>query len=498
MNYRIVAYFIGTVLKVEGACMLLPMAVSLIGGEGYWYWFLVSAAFSVLAGFLLSQKEFRNGRFFAREGYVATGLSWVIFSMVGALPFVFSGTIPDYIDALFETASGFTTTGASILHEVEVLGKGMLFWRSFMHFLGGMGILVFILAILPLNSGYYMQFMKAESPGPSVSKLLPRVGETAKALYMIYILMTTACILTYWISGMPFFDAVCIGMGTAGTGGFSVRNSGMGGYSALSQVLIGVWMLLFGVNFNVYYLAVRRRFRDALKSEEVRVYWIIVLVAVVLLTLNAFFGCYLPLLRESGAAVRASDEEHLFFYTLRNAFFMTSSLVTSTGFGTVDTTLWPQFSQVVMLLLMTVGACAGSTGGGLKVSRIILLVKEAGKELHMLIHPNAVRTVRYEGKPVEKTVIRSLFNYLILYILLFILSLVVISLDGFTFTTNFSAVLACLNNIGPGFGAVGTFGNYAGYSALSKLVLSFDMIAGRLELLPMLILFYPKTWRRHY
>ena len=484
MNFRIVAYFMGWILEVEAVSMITPMIIAIAKGESdVWPWFLLLIVVLAPLGFFLTRKRFRKGNFYVREGYAATGLGWVLLSMTGALPFFLSGRMPSYIDAVFETASGFTTTGSSVLADIEALGKGLLFWRSFTHWLGGMGVLVLILAILPMSGGYHMQLMKAESPGPSVSKLVPRVMDTAKTLYLIYIALTVTMILLYWISGMPLYDAACIGFGTAGTGGFGVRNSGMADYSRVSQILITIFMYLFGVNFNFYYLLSRRKFKDALKMEEIRVYVSIILINIVIVTLVNWHYNY----RAEG-----------FVYSLHHSAFTIGSLMSTTGFSTVDFDKWPELTRLMMVLLMFTGACAGSTGGGLKVSRLMLLFKEARKEMHMLIHPQSVRPIKQEGKVVEHSVLRSASNYLMIYVLIFVCAFLLVSIDGYDFTTNFTAVTATLNNIGPGLSMVGATQNYSIYSPLSKLVLTFCMLAGRLELLPMLMLFYPKTWTKHY
>ena len=484
MNFRIVAYFLGWILEVEAASMVIPMIISMALGEAdVWPWFLLIIVVIAPLGFFLTRKRFRKGNFYVREGYAATGLGWLLLSAVGALPFFLSRRMPSYIDCLFETASGFTTTGSSVLSDIEALGKGLLFWRSFTHWLGGMGVLVLILAIMPMNSGYHMQLMKAESPGPSVSKLVPRVMDTAKTLYLIYIVLTVTMILCYWISGMPLYDSFCIGFGTAGTGGFGVRNSGMGDYSRVSQILITIFMYLFGVNFNFYYLLSRRKFKDALKMEETRVYVGIILVNIIIVTLVNW---------------RYSYHDEGFVYSLHHSAFTIGSLMSTTGFATVDFDAWPQLTRLMMILLMFTGACAGSTGGGLKVSRLMLLFKEARKEFHMLIHPQSVRPIKLEGKVVDHSVMRSASNYLVIYIMIFVVAFVIVSIDGYDFTTNFSAVTATFNNIGPGLGMVGPTLNYNIYSVRAKLVLTFCMLAGRLELLPMMMLLYPKTWTKHY
>lgn len=484
MHFRTVFYYLGWILFVEAIAFMLPMIIAIVSGEGTWPYFIISAALSGGLGFLFNRIGSKNGEFYVREGYAVTAIGWILLSLIGALPFRLSGRIPFFIDALFETVSGFTTTGSSILTDVEALGKGLLFWRSFSHWLGGMGVLVFILAILPSGSGYSMQIMRAESPGPDVSKFVPKVTDTAKVLYLIYILMTVLMILSYLISGMPLFDAVCIGVGTAGTGGFAIRNTGMGDYNTVSQSLITIWMILFGVNFNVYYLFLNKKFKEALKSEEVRVYFGIIIVSLILLTLTTYFANY----RSEGL-----------YYSFHHSAFTVGAIITTTGFGTVDFSEWPEFSKLIILILMFVGACAGSTGGGMKVSRYIILFKQAKKELHMLIHPQAVRLVRFEGKPVEHSVQRSLNNYCIMYLFIFVLSLLIVSINGYDFMTSFSAVASAMNNIGPGLTKmIGPVGSFANFSTASKIVFIFDMLAGRLELLPMILLFYPRTWTRHY
>lgn len=484
MHIKTVFYYLSWILFVEAIAFLIPLLIAVICGENTWPYFILSAAIAGGLGFLLYRNGSKSGEFYVREGYAVTAMGWILLSLIGALPFWLSGRIPSYIDALFETVSGFTTTGSSILTEVEHLGKGLLFWRSFSHWLGGMGVLVLILAILPSGSGYSMQLMRAESPGPDVSKFVPRVNDTAKVLYLIYIVMTVLMIISYTLSGMPFFDALCIGVGTSGTGGFAIRNTGMSDYSNFSQALITIWMILFGVNFNVYYLFYRKKFKEALRSEEVRVYFGIIITAIVVLTLGVYFNNY----REEGL-----------YYSFHHSAFTVGAIITTTGFGTVDFSGWPEFTKMIILILMFVGACAGSTGGGMKISRYIILFRQAKKELHMLIHPQAVKLVRFEGKPVEHTVQRSVNNYCILYLMIFVSSLFVVSLDGYDFMTSFSSVASAMNNIGPGLTKmIGPAGTFANFSALSKLVFIFDMLAGRLELLPIVMLFYPKTWTRHY
>ena len=480
MNINMIIYVLGWVLQLEAALMLLPMGCALIYKEIWAFTALgVGAIIAFLIGTLGTLTKPRRTAYYVREGFVICALSWVVMSLIGALPFYISGTIPHYIDAVFEIVSGFTTTGASILSDVEHLGKGLLFWRSFSHWVGGMGVLVLVLTILPLGGGYNMMIMKAESPGPDVSKMVPRVADTAKALYKIYFWMTVAWVVIFFLSGMPLFDSLCIAFGSAGTGGFAVRNSGMADYSMISQVFITVAMLMYGVNFNVYYLLQKRKYRDAVHCEEARVYLGIVLV-------SAFFIAF-NILKMYGGDI---------LYTLHHSFFTVASLITTTGFSTLDFDTWPESSKMILLFLMYCGACAGSTGGGIKVSRVIILFKEIGKELLVLIHPEAVRHIRLEGKRLEQSVVTSVNCYLIMYVLIFLVSVFIVSFDKFDFVTNFSAVAATFNNIGPGLGAVGPVCNYSEYSDISKIILTIDMLAGRLEILPVMIIFLPKTWHR--
>ncbi len=478
MNIGMIIYVLGYVLKLEAAAMVPAIICGFVYKENV-IPLLVTTFISFFLGQGMSLKHPKRTDFYAREGFVICALSWIVMSVIGALPFYISGTIPHYIDALFEIVSGFTTTGASVLSDVEHLGHGLLFWRSFSHWVGGMGVLVLVLTILPLGGGYNMMIMKAESPGPDVSKMVPRVADTAKALYRIYVIMTVVTFFLYLFSGMTVFDSFCIAFGSAGTGGFAVRNNGMADYSWFSQFLITVMMILFGVNFNVYYLLQKKKWHDAFHCEEARVYFGIILCATLFITWNI---------------LNVTPGHPL--YVLHHVFFTVGSIITTTGYSTLDFSRWPQASQMVILFLMYVGACAGSTGGGLKVSRLIIMFKEIFKEMHMLIHPEAVKRIRLEGRSLEHNVVRSVNCYLIMYNFIYLISVFIISFDGFDFTTNFSAVAATFNNIGPGLGSVGPVSNFGHYSDLSKLVLIFDMLAGRLEILPMLVLFARKTWKR--
>ena len=435
MNYGSIRYIIGWILKVEAALMTLPMIVSVVYRERTGLYFVMAALLCLGAGVILSLKKPEKTTYYAKEGYISVALGWIVMSIMGCLPFVFSGEIPFFFDALFEIISGFTTTGASILTDVEALSKCMLFWRSFSHWVGGMGVLVFILAILPLAGGEHnLQLMKAESPGPSVSKLVPRLRETAMMLYKIYLGMTVLMIVILAVSGMPLFDTLCLTFGTAGTGGFGVLNSSAAGYTTFQQAVITVFMMLFGVNFSFYFLLLYKKAKDAFSMEEVRWYFVIYFGAVLLITVN--------LAGQAGSVL-----EHF-----HHAAFQAASIMTTTGFSTVDFNLWPQLSKAVLLLLMFIGACAGSTGGGMKVSRIVVYMKSIKREMAALIHPRSVKVMKLEGKAVDSAMLRSIFSFLSAYLVIFVVSLLIVTLDGFDLETNFSAVAATFNNIGPGLG----------------------------------------------
>ena len=480
MNYAIVLRLLSYILLTEGALLLLPAVASLCYGE--WFVmgvFLFTAALSALAGALFHRVKAKSQIFYMREGFVTTALCWLLISVVGAVPFVLTGCIPNPVDALFETVSGFTTTGASILPAVADLPKGILFWRSFTHWVGGMGVLVFLLSLLPLTGGSHVNLMKAESPGPQVDKLVPKVQSTAKILYGIYLALTVIEFIFLLFGRMSVFDAMLTAFGTAGTGGFGNWNDSIAHYnSAYLQNVISVFMILFGVNFNAYFLLLMRRFRRAAASEEVRAYFLIIAVAVGIITCN-IYSMYNGL----GEA-------------LRHAAFQVGSIITTTGFSSCDFDLWPTLSKEILVMLMFVGACAGSTGGGIKVSRLLLLGKSLKKELKQALHPQVVAPIRMDGKLVNHETIRATNVYVAAYIFIFAASFLLISLDGFDMVTNFTAIAATLNNIGPGLNQVGPMMNFSGYSNPAKLVMIFDMLAGRLEIFPMLVLFLPDTWRR--
>ena len=478
MNNRMIAYVIGRILLTEAALLLLPLAVALLYGEAAAP-FLIPALLLALCGGAMGWKKPKSTALYARDGLAVVALAWICMSLFGALPFVISGDIPNYVDAFFETVSGFTTTGSSILTEIEPLSRGGLFWRSFTHWVGGMGVLVFVMAILPMNDGHGMHLMRAEVPGPTVGKLVSRMSDTAKILYSIYLVMTVVEIVLLLAGGMPLYDAAIHAFGTAGTGGFSCRNLSVGAYdSVYFDVVIGVFMLLFGVNFNLYYFLLIRRFRDVLHSEELRAYLLIVAASVLAIAVNIAH-----LYQSFGAG-------------LRYAFFQVSSIITTTGYATADFNAWPAFSKAILVILMFVGACAGSTGGGMKVARIVILAKTSVCDMRKMLHPNAVATVRFEGKPIGEKNIRSVHLFLTVYLIVFTISCLLLSLEEMDLVTTFTAVAACMNNIGPGLEVVGPMGNFAAFSPWAKVLLSFDMLVGRLEIFPMLLLFAPSIWKR--
>ena len=478
MNYRMITYILGWILLFEAGFLLVPSLTALIYGEAAIKGFLLSIAICVLASALLIFKKPKNTALRSRDGFVIVSLSWIVLSLFGALPFMLTGVTSSYADAFFETVSGFTTTGATIFSNVEILPRSILMWRSFTHWVGGMGVLVFIMAFLPLSGGQNMHIMKAESPGPSVSKLVPRVRTTALLLYAIYFSLTLLEFILLLCGGqMSAFEALNTSFSTAGTGGFGFRNDSLGSFNAYTQIVVAIFMLLFSLNFSSYFLLIKGKLKDALNSE-LRVFFVIVIVAVATVTVNI---------------------RHLFGSVgeaLRHALFNISSIISTTGFSSADFDLWPNFARATLVLLMFIGACAGSTGGGMKVSRIIIYFKTLLRELHAAIHPKQVKKISMDGKPIDDTVVRSALGYLVAFVMLFAVSVLAISIDNYDFTTNFTAVAATMGNIGPGLNAVGPTCNFAFFSIPSKLVLSFDMLAGRLELFPMLLLFTPTTWKK--
>ncbi len=478
MNYRIIFYTLGWVMNIESACMLVPLICSVALNDGHYMAYVMCAILCLAVGVPLTWKSPRDKNMYAREGLVSVALCWIAISIFGSFPFLITGAIPNFIDALFETVSGFTTTGATILGDVEALPKSLLLWRSFTHWIGGMGVLVFLMALLPLCGGKNMHLLRAESTGPAVNKLVPKVGTNAKILYGIYTGLTALQFVLLLIGKMPVFDALATAFGTAGTGGFGVRNDGMAGYSLYIQNVTSVFMIIFGIDFTVYYLLLMRRVKDSFRSEEVRTYLGIILVATVLIGINCW-GRY------------ESIGENI-----THSLFQVSSIITTTGFASVDFNLWPQFSTTILVLLMFIGACAGSTGGGMKVSRILILIKTFLKEIHDTIRPNSVRKIKFSGRNVEADVIKAVSGYFAAFVAIYVCSMLLISLDKFDFTTNFTAVAATINNIGPGLGGVGPMSNFSSYNWFSKLVFIFDMLVGRLEVFPMLVLLSRRTWRK--
>ena len=483
MNVKSISRTVGLILLITGIFQLFPLLIAVIDHEPRNILaYIESLCLILLVGSaLLLFSRGGNRMFSAQEGFAATGLSWIFMSAFGALPFFLSGQIPSYVDAFFEMVSGFTTTGASILTDVEALSRCNLFWRSFSHWLGGMGVLVFLLAVVPgarKNGGTGIYLMRAESPGPSVDKLTPHLRQTAMILYGIYILLTALCIGCLLLGGMPVFDSFCIAFGTAGTGGFAIKNSSMGGYSCFLQTVVTVFMFLFGVNFSLYYMLLLRKFKAVFKNEELRLYFGIAAGSIILIAINI------------------SRMYNTVYEAVHHAAFQVVSIMTTTGYGTVDFEQWPAFSKAILLSLMFIGASAGSTGGGLKVSRVLLLMKSIRRTIRKALHPRRVQPVYMDGRAVSEEVCDNVNAYLAIYCVILVLSFVIISVDGFSIGTNFSAVASCFNNIGPGFELVGATQNFSIYSDLSKIILSLDMLLGRLEIFPLLLLLSPDTWSR--
>ncbi|MBQ9341605.1 MAG: TrkH family potassium uptake protein [Lachnospiraceae bacterium] len=477
MNSKVIRYVFGKVLLIEGALLLLPIMTAIIYHEKEGIIYAYVAAGTALIGHLFSIKKPDDYVFYFKDGCFMTALCWVALSIVGAMPFYLTKEIPLYIDALFETISGFTTTGASILPRVEDLSHCSLLWRSFTHWIGGMGVLVFLLAIIPMNGGSHMNLMRAESPGPSVGKLLPKAHDTAKILYFIYIGLTVAEIIFLLAGHMPVFDAICISVGTAGTGGFGVRSDSLLSYSPYIQWVVTIFMVLFGVNFNAYFFIIFGKFKKALSMEEVKTYFAVIFGAVAILMFDVIHIC------------------GNFFTALRHSSFAVASIITTTGFATLDFNTWSVTSRLILVGLMFIGACAGSTGGGIKVSRFIILIKTVKKELLSYLHPKSIKKIKMDDHPVEHEVVRSTDVYFITFVIIFTASLFIITFDQKDLVTSFTAVAATINNIGPGLELVGPTGNYAFFSPLAKIILMIDMLAGRLELFPLLLLFYPVMWK---
>lgn len=479
MNYKVVRYTLGWVFIIEALCLLVPLLWAFAAGESnYAPHFLGCIAFCLIFGFFMARKRPEKSTMYAKEGFVIVALSWIFISLIGAIPFFTTRFIPNYIDALFETVSGFTTTGASILSDVEKFPQCLLMWRSFTHWIGGMGVLVFLVALLPLSGGSNLHIIKAESPGPSVSKLVPKVSSSAKILYLIYISMTLLEIIMLKFGGLDWFGSLTLSFGTAGTGGFAIKNSGIAEYSPYIQNVITVFMLLYGIDFTFYYLLLMRKARAAFKMEEVRTYIILVIASISVIMLNC-----------------------VTYYTniwdnLRYSAFQVGAIITTTGYSTIDFNEWPELSKTILVTLMFVGACAGSTGGGIKISRIIIFLKGIVKEIKIAVHPRRTVKITMNGKMIEHETVRSVNVYMAAYTAIFFVSLLIISVDNFSFTTNFTAVAATINNIGPGLEMVGPTSNFAQYSYFSKIILSLNMLIGRLEIFPILILLSPKSWKK--
>lgn len=478
MNYSIILYILGCLLKFEAGFLLLPVLIGIIYKEDTIFSYLAVAAICLVLGLLLSHKKPASKDLFIKEGFVTVASSWTIMSIFGALPFVLTGDIPSYVDALFETISGFTTTGSSILSNVEVLSRTSLFWRSFTHWIGGMGVFVFIMSILPLMGGSTMNLMKAESTGPSISKLVPHVKDTAKILYGMYIGLTLSQFFILLFLQMPAFDAITITFGTVGTGGFGVLNDSLASYSPAIQYTVTIFLILSGINYTAYFYIFSFRFKDAFQIEEVRWYLIIIATTIAVITFNI------------------RDLYPTFEESFRHASHQVATIITTAGFCTTNFDAWPELSKCILIILMFIGACSGSTAGGMKISRAVMLVKTIKKELSLIIHPREVRKIRMDGRVLDHQTLRNTNVFFVIYILLMLSTTLLISIDNFDFTTNFTAVVATLNNIGPGLNMVGPTQNFSIYSNFSKFVLMFNMLAGRLELFPMIIMLMPSTWRR--
>lgn len=482
MNYRMISYYIGRILLIEAVLLLFPAIGAIIYGEDTLLSYALTIAALTAAGMLATRKKPQKTAIYAKDGYAIVALTWILISLFGSLPFYFSGHIPSFTDAFFETVSGFTTTGATILSNVEAMPKSLLFWRSFSQWIGGMGILVFVIAIMPKTENASMHVMKAEVPGPTVGKLVSKLRASARILYGIYCVLTVIQTIMLWAGGMPLFDSVVNSFVTAGTGGFSVLNNSIEGYhSVYSEMVIAVFMLIFGVNFNLYYMVLIKHGKQAVKSEELRWYLGIVAAAVIIIAASLYTT------KHDGIAE-----------AFRYAFFQVSALISTTGFSITNYDAWPLTAKFVIVFLMFIGGCAGSTSCGIKVSRIIILVKSGLRDIKKAINPRSIETVKLDRRTVDESVVKSISVFFATYMLMTAISLLIVSVDGFDFETTSTAVIASMSNIGPGLGAVGPYGNFSGFSTLSKLVLCFDMLAGRLELIPMLMLFSPYAWSKKY
>ena len=477
MNIKMLIYILGKVLLIEGVLMLLPIGCGWIYGESETVYYLVCALSYVTLGYLLSFKKPKNMTIFIKDGCVATALSWVVLSIGGCIPFILTGEIPSFTDAMFETASGFSTTGASILTNVEAMSHCSLLWRSLTHWIGGMGVLVFLLAVVPMTGGSNMNLMRAESPGPTVGKIVPKVRSTAKMLYLIYLAMTVTEIIILTLCGMPFFDSLCSSFGTAGTGGFGVRNDSFASYAPHIQVIVAVFMIMFGMNFNFYYYFTTKQINKAFKMSEIKVYLAVIAIvtAIICFSVRELYGSF-------GEA-------------LRHSFFQVATIITTTGFATTDFDLWPSVAKFLLLSLMILGACASSTGGGIKVARFQIMFKSVKREIQSYIHPKTVKKIHVDGKTVDSEIIHSVALYFFIYMIIFATSMFIVSFEGHDLVTVFSSVAATFNNIGPGLSLVGPTQNYSFFSGLSKWVFIFDMLAGRLELMPLIVFLAPTTYK---
>lgn len=479
MNYRMIIRIVGRVVGIEAALLLIPAFVGVYYHESIRGFLLASAVCLVFFGLSVLISRNRDSRIYAKEGFTSVALAWVIMSAIGALPFVFEGAIPNYIDAFFETVSGFTTTGSSLLDDVEVLSRGILFWRSFTHWIGGMGILVFLMAVVPMSEEYSMYIMRAEVPGPEAGKLTAKVQHSSIILYLIYVFLTLAETVALLICKMPFYDSVVHAMGTAGTGGFGIKNGSIGAYNnPAAEIVISVFMLLFGVNFNLYFFMILRKFKSVFKNEELRCYLAVIAFATVTIAFN----------------IRHLYES--FGTALRYSFFQVNAFASTTGYSTFDFEQWPQYSKTLLILLMFMGACAGSTSGGMKVSRFMILFRTAKVEIKHMLHPRSFNPVTIEKKSVSKETLRSTLVFFSMEVLVLAIGTFIISLEDFDFTTCFTSVATCLMNVGPGFNLVGPTHSFSMFSPLSKILLSICMLMGRLELYPMVILLYPSTWKK--
>lgn len=479
MNIKMIVFMLGRISLLEAVLLVLPLSCALIYGESTVTAFLITIGIAVVLGVLGSViGKTKDKAIFAREGFVIVALTWIIMSAIGALPFYISGEIPHYYDAFFETVSGFTTTGASILTDVEAMSNGLLFWRSFSHWIGGMGVLVLVMAIIPTETGRSMHIMRAEMPGPIIGKLVPKIKSTAKILYLIYIALTAVQVVLLLLGGMPLLESLLHSFGTAGTGGFGMKKDSIAGYSPYIQWVIAIFMLVFGVNFNLYYLILIKKIRTALKSEELWSYIGIVMTAAALITANVY-----PMYENLSES-------------LRHSVFQVATIITTTGYATCDFNLWPTFSKSILVILMFIGGCAGSTAGGFKVSRVIMMFKTVRSNLRHMLHPRSVDSIRLEGKKVDNETVANVTSYLAIYVICLASIFLIISLEPFDIETNITAVVSCFNNVGPGLSRVGPMGGYSIYSPLSKWVLSGAMLLGRLEILPMILLFTPSIWFR--